>query len=363
MSTPDPVRVALIGCGNIAGPYADDLVTYPEITLAGVADLDAARATTFAAEHETQAYPSVDALLADPAVELVVNLTTHHAHYPVTAQCLQAGKHVYSEKPLALTTAEAAELVALARERGLRLACSPFTLIGEAQQTAWRLLRDGRLGTVRVAFAEVNWGRIESWHPAPEAFYDVGALFDVGVYPLGILTGIFGPARRVTAYGAVLHPDRVTKEGVPFHVTTPDFVVAAIEFQAGPLVRLTTDFYVANESTRQTGIEFHGDRGSLHLESWGSFRSPLWFAPFGQPLEPAPLVREPYPGIPWGRGVWETATALRAGRPHRFSGEQAAHITEILCAVAEAVRTGAPVAITSDFPAPVPMEWATAGSA
>jgi predicted dehydrogenase len=213
-----------------------------------------------------------------------------------------------------------------------------------------------------VAFAEVNWGRIESWHPAPEAFYTVGALFDVGVSPLGILTGIFGPARRVTAYGTVLHPDRVTKEGVPFHVTTPDFIVAALEFQAGPVVRLTTDFYVSNETTRQTGIEFHGDLGSLYLESWSGFRSPVSFAPFGEPFAPVPLVREPYPGIPWGRGVWETATALRAGRPHRFTGEQAAHITEILGAVAESARTAAPVAITSTFPPPAPMEWAVASS-
>jgi predicted dehydrogenase len=358
MNTPAPVRVALVGCGNIAGPYAEDIVTYPELALVGVADQDAARAATFAAEHGTRAYSSVDALLADPQVELVVNLTTHHAHYSVTRQCLQAGKHVYSEKPLALTYAEAAGLVALAAARGLRLACSPFTIMGEAQQTAWRWLREGRLGQVRVVFAEVNWGRIEEWHPAPAAFYDVGPLFDVGVYPLAILTAIFGPARRVAAYGTVLHPDRVTKEGVPFRVTTPDFMVAVLEFRTGPVVRLTSDFYVAQTSTRQTGIEFHGDLGSLHLESWLGFDSPVWFAPFGQPFAPVPLVRDPSPGIPWGRGVWDTATALRAGRPHRLTGEQAAHITEILGAVAESARAGAPVALTSDFPPPTPLEWA-----
>ena len=109
-------------------------------------------------------------------------------------------------------------------------------------------------------YAEVNWGRIASWHPDPGPFYDVGALWDVGVYPLTMLTAIFGPARRVFAYGDVIHPDRVTEEGRKFHIDTPDFVVALVELENGPLVRLTTNFYVAIQ-TKQSGLEFHGDEG------------------------------------------------------------------------------------------------------
>src|SRR6185295_17646095 len=136
--------------------------------------------------------------------DIVINLTVHHAHYQVTKRALEAGKHVYSEKPLALTSSEARELVTLAASRGLRLGCSPSTFLGEAQQTAATVIRSGRLGPVRAVYAEVNWGRIETWHPAPAPFYDVGVLVDVGVYPLTLLTAFLGPARRVQASGGLL---------------------------------------------------------------------------------------------------------------------------------------------------------------
>jgi predicted dehydrogenase len=352
------VNVAIIGCGNIAGPYADDLRHYQEVSLLGVADIDQARAESFAENHGTRAYPNVEALLSDPAVDLVVNLTVQHAHKPVTTEILKAGKHVWSEKPLAMTYEDAGGLLDLARERGLRIGGSPFTLMGEAQQTAWKWLREGQLGTVRAVFAEVNWGRIEAWHPEPHSFYQAGPLFDVGVYPLTIITAIYGPARRVSAYGRILYPNRLTKGGEPFHVSEMDYVVASIELEGGPVVRLTSDFYVSNGSTRQTGIEFHGDEGSLHLAGWHIFNSKVLFAPWDKPLEEVPLVRQPSKGVPWGKGVWEMACAMLEGRPHRFTGEHGAHITEILCAATESAKTGRPVEVRSSFTPPAPMEWA-----
>jgi predicted dehydrogenase len=151
-------------------------------------------------------YPSLEAILADEEVDLVINLTIHSAHVEVITTCLHVGKHVYSEKPMTLTSEEAWKLVALAEEKGCRLGSAPITILGEGQQTAWKVIRDGLLGTVRAAYAEVNWGRIESWHPTPGPFYEVGLLFDVAVYPLTLLTTIFGPARSVTAFGKVLYP-------------------------------------------------------------------------------------------------------------------------------------------------------------
>lgn len=353
----EKLGVAIIGCGNIAGPYARDLAAYPQINLVGFSDLDYPRAEALAEQYHGRAYRSIDEMLADEAVELVVNLTIHHAHTEVVTRCLEAGKHVHSEKPLSLTYEEAAGLVQLAKEKGLRLGCSPFTFMGEAQQTAWKLINEGRLGPVRVVYAEVNHGRIESWHPAPGPFYQVGALFDVGVYPLTILTAMFGPARKVLAYGRVLYPDRVTKEGVAFHIDTPDFVVAAIELQNGTLVRLTTNFYVSGK-TKQRGIEFHGDLASLHLSSWQVFDATVEYAQFGQSYEPVSLVKEPYHGTEWGRAVLDMAAAIRQNRPHRATGEQAAHVVEILCAIAKSVETGRPVELQSDFLAPTMMEWA-----
>jgi predicted dehydrogenase len=351
------MRVALIGCGNIAGPYAQDLKTYAEIELVGAADIDAARASIFAAQHGIHAYKSVEALLADPSVSLVVNLTSHFAHKDVTTRALNAGKHVYSEKPLALTYTEAHELVNLADRLGLRLGCSPFTLMGEAQQTAWKLIREGKLGTVRAVFAEVNWGRIESWHPAPVPFYEVGAMFDVGVYPLTILVAMFGPARRVTSYGQLLYPQRVTKEGQPFEIRTPDFIVTMLELAGGTVARLTTDFYVGHH-TKQVGIEFHGDAASLYLESWFMPSSKIEFAEFGGSYSTVPLQAEPPEGVRWGLGIADMVRMMASGRPHRFTGEMAAHIVDILESSRRSMETERPVTLQSGFTPPEPLDWA-----
>lgn len=353
--------VAIVGCGNIADPYAENLASYPQTELIGVTDLDLRRAEALAKKCGCKVYPSLEALLADPAVQVVVNLTIHHAHRAVTGQCLAAGKHVHSEKPLALTYQEAQELVELARQKGLRLGCSPYTYMGEGQQTAWKVIRQGRLGTVRVVYAEVNWGRPEIWHPGPAPFYQVGALYDVAVYPLTLLTTIFGPARRAWAYGTVLHPHRMTKEGIPFDIETPDFVVAMVELQNGPLIRLTSDFYVSRRSSKQDGLEFHGDIGSLYLSTWHEFDAVVEFAEFNQPFTPVPLLKAPYRGkrggVEWGRAVQDMAEAISQGRPHRATGEQAAHVVEILEAISQSMARQEPVQIYSDFIPPTPMEW------
>jgi predicted dehydrogenase len=218
-------------------------------------------------------------------------------------------------------------------------------------------MREGRLGEVRLAYAEVNWGRIESWHPAPQSFYAVGPLYDVGVYPLTILTAIFGPVQRVTAYGKVLYPDRKTKTGDPFSVTTPDFAVSLLDMASGAAVRLTTNFYVGHHN-KQTGIEFHGDEASLYLSNWHSFDAPVQFSMFGENYEDVPHLREPSKGTPWGRGVWEMATAILEDRPHRFTGAQAAHVVEVLDAATRSMTEGCPVEVTSTFTPPEPMAWA-----
>jgi len=354
-----PLGVALVGCGNIAGAYARDLRSYGHVRLVGAFDLDHAKAEAFGREHELAIYETLDQLLADPAVDIAVNLTIHHAHFDVSRRCLQAGKHVYSEKPMAMSFAEANELVELARTSGLRLGCSPFTYMGEAQQTAWHAIRAGRLGRVRLAYAEVNWGRIESWHPAPASFYDVGPLFDVGVYPLTMLTAIFGPVRRVWSYGTTLYPERTNLAGEPFRIGAPDFGVAMLEHADGTVTRLTFNFYVGHHS-KQKGIEFHGDVGSLHIDSWQDFRAPVSYAQFGGAYEPVAPLREPAPDTPtpWARGVAEMAAAMLAGRPHRASGEHAAHVVEILGATTESMQHGRPVAVESSFEPPAPMEWA-----
>ena len=363
VGSPRPLGVGIVGCGNIAGPYARSLAAHGEVALVAVTDVDAARASAFAAEHGCRAHESLAALLADPEVELIVNLTVHHAHYAVTRQCLEAGKHVYSEKPMALESHEARELVELADRHGLRLACSPSTFLGEAQQTVGAIIRTGELGTVRVVYADVNWGRIESWHPAPIPFYDVGVLVDVGVYPLTIATAFLGPAVAIEARGWDLLPDRVTTTGEPFRIGSPDLIIAAVELAGGAVVRLTGSFY-AGRPTRQQGLmEFHGDAGSLALSSFQDFDATVERGPAGGSYEIVPPVREAYRGIAWGRGVADLARAIAEGRRQRVTGEHAAHVVDILSAARQSMRERRRIAIESDFIQPALVDWAERSSA
>jgi predicted dehydrogenase len=355
----DSLGIGIIGTGNIAGAYATDSLTHPQLRLVAATDLDRERARAFADEHGCRVHETVDDLLADPEIDIVVNLTVHHAHYEVSRRALEAGKHVYSEKPLALEPSEARHLLELAAGKGVRLGCSPATFLGEAQQTAAAALRSGRFGEIRAVYAEVNHGRIEVWHPAPVAFYDVGVMVDVGVYPLTLVTAMLGPARRVRAWSWELLPERRTLAGEPYRIGSPDLIVAGVELESGAVLRLTTSFYVGRPARQTSSIEFHGDLGSLSLGSFQAFDAAVEAGPFRGELEPVPFVREPYPGTAWSRGVAEMAEAILEDRPHRATGEQAAHIVDILAAVAESrAHDGRSVAVSSTFPRPELMDWA-----
>jgi predicted dehydrogenase len=333
--------VALVGAGDIAERYAADVPRRPSLRLLGVTDLDQARANRLAAAHGVRTYPSLDDLLADEEVAIVVNLTSHRAHVPVTRAALDAGRHVFSEKPLAIDPGDAHALLATARERGVTLGAAPSVLLGEMAATAREWISSGRLGAVRLAYADVNWGRIETWHDSPEGFYDVGPLYDVGVYPLTLLTGLLGPARRVTATGGRLLAERRTKAGRTFRIGAPDAVIAAIELESGALVRLTADFYVADPA-RQRGVELHGDEGSLWLSNWFRFRGSVEAAvPWGAPYAEVPLVREPPDDMPWAAGAEELARSVIEDRPMRAAGgEHAVHVVDVLGAIMTSIEEG-----------------------
>jgi predicted dehydrogenase len=352
------VKVSIVGCGSIAERYAECIGAHEPLTLVGVTDAIPERAAALAAAFDVRQYRSLGELLADETVDLVVNLTVPEAHAPVTAAALEAGKHVHSEKPIALRHDEALELVELARLVDRRLSSSPATLLGEAQQTAWKLVRDGAIGDVRVAYADANWGRIESWHPSPQALYAVGPLVDVGVYPLTILTAMFGPVRRASSYGTMVEPERVTLSGDTFALSAPDFIVSVLELER-VVARLTTTFWVRHG--RQRGMEFHGADGkSLHLTSFQEFNAGVELtSDGGETYESVPLLREPYPGTDWARQLVELAEAIDEARPHRASAEQAAHVVEVVEAIARSQAEGGSVEVRSSFEPPPPLDWAT----
>ncbi|TAL34449.1 MAG: Gfo/Idh/MocA family oxidoreductase [Spirochaetes bacterium] len=355
-----PVRVGIIGYGDIAGPYMQTLEPYRsrQIELVGVAGRTPDKCAAFAKQHDLRAYGSIPELLADKGVELVLDLTAQNAHTEVVSLCLDAGKNVYCEKPIAFNYREAAELTAKAKKAGLRLGSAPSSFLGEAQQTAAKQIREGRLGTVRLVYAEINHHRIETWHPSAPLFYACGPLFDMGPYALVLLASIFGPVRSVTGWGRIILGERHTKDGTPFRLEKPDFVVALLEFASGPVARLTVNYYTDWMKKEGELVEFHGDKGSLYLAHVSIFSAGVEYADFGKPYEPVPFVKEPFKGIEWGRGLIDMAEAMRGDRPHRATGEQAAHIIEVLEAIEESVRIERSVAVSSTFSPPAPMEWA-----
>jgi predicted dehydrogenase len=359
-----PLRAAIIGCGNISAGYARSLKTRPEkVTLLGATDVDPARAKAFVEAHGGTVYPDLTAVLNDPQVEAIINLTSHHAHASVTCAALEAGKHVHSEKPLAGTLEDGRRCVELAERAGLRLSCSPFTFMGEAQQTLLRAKNDGLIGKVLVAYSEMNWGRIESWHPNPEGFYQPGSgpLLDVGVYALTVLTTILGPVRRVTGSASIVLPQRTIARGPDagkrFTLTTPDQVVGGLEFEEGALGRLTASFVVRG-SRQASGTELHGETGSLFLSSNHDFNGRVErFSNETTEWTPVPYVTEPYQGVEWGRAVFELADSLRTGAVQHCTGQQALHVLETCLGILQSAAEGHPVVIQSRFTPPPPLAF------
>ena len=354
----EPLRVGIVGCGSISQGYGNSLQTRPDgVRIMGAFDLDAERAEAFAHTYGARAYESFEALLSDDEVEAVVNLTAHSAHAAVSGAALDAGKHVHSEKPLAGTREDGQWLLRLAQEKGVRLSCSPFTFLGEAQQTAWKAIRDGAIGKVLMAYADMNWGRIEHWHPEPSGFYqkDSSALLDLGVYALTLLTTILGPVRCVLGDAAILLPTRTVcrgaRAGTTFQVTGPDQVTGLLDFEGGARARVTASFL---GYSRQDGAEFHGETASLHLTSAHDFNGAVELRKPDENWQPVPHVAEPFPGVEWGRAIFELAESLRVGVPQHCTGEQAHHVLDVCLSILESAEQRVPVDVTSRFAPPPP---------
>jgi predicted dehydrogenase len=346
-----PIRAVIVGCGNIATRYAQQAGEYPQaVELVGFYDILPERAEAFAKQHGGKAYDSLDAVLADDAVDLVVNLTIHHVHYETTSRMLEAGKHVYSEKPLSLSAEEAFDLVRIAERQGVTLAGAPMNFLGDAHQKTWQLIRDNAIGKPRLIYAEVNHGRIETWHPNPEPFYDVGPLWDVGVYPLTFLTTVLGPVTRViAAHQTVVYPHRTTLEGRDFTITSPELTMAIFEI-GDAVVRLTTNFFVHRSNSHQKGrIELHGETGSVVLGNFQDNNATVEHSAFGEPLQGDAWPEDTPEQQQFGRGLKEVCVALQEGRRPRITGKQAAHVVDVLDTIAKVAKSHTPTEITSTF--------------
>lgn len=355
------MKVAVVGCGVIAQQYARDIQSHEQLELVAATDLRPERARRFAEAHACTPYNHLDALLAESETELVVNLTIHAAHATVTRACLAAGKHVYSEKPLALRCDEAHGLVALARAQGVHLSCAPANLAGDAQQVAWRLLREGRLGEVRMVYADCHIGRVTQWNANPQPFLEVGPLFDGAVYPLTVLTAYFGPVTWIRAAHSMLllaehsHGDR------RLTTQTPDHTFAILEFANGTVARLTASMYVPYQTTHFNSLEFHGDAGSLYLRNCGELGPPsrkpgLLFARVGKDYLPVPMPHRPTPRH-YASALADMAEAVRSEHSPDTSSGQAAHLVEVINAITVCAAERMPVPVQSRFLPPQPLAW------
>ncbi len=331
-----------VGAGDIAAAYAADLAE-STLSLAGVCDLDAERADALATDHDARSFTDLDAALDAVDAPVVVNLTSHAAHASITETALAAGRHVYSEKPLALDAETAEELVAMAERRDLALGCAPAAVDGPTQQRARRHLREGRLGEIQLATATAHVGRVTDWHDRPDSFLSIGPLYDGGVYPLALLVSWFGPVERVRVADSLdCWPDSESQqpEGA-------SHVEATLSLQAGLTVRLTASFYVPHRSREFYGLELHGDSGSLYLDNTGRMEpasTAVQYGGLGRSYTTVPPQSPPRPRR-YLDAVADLARSVDAGAPARASGRRGAHIVAVCNAIERAATEGGPVEV------------------
>jgi predicted dehydrogenase len=349
-----PVGVGIIGAGTISDTYLTNLTGFPDVQVQAVADLDVERAADQAAKHGVPRSGTVAELLADPAVELVVNLTIPAAHVEVGLAALEAGKHVWSEKPLALDRQNARKLLDRAGERGLRVACAPDTVLGAGLQTARRAVDVGRIGEPRTALALFQTPGPESWHPAPEFLFQAGGgpLLDMGPYYLTGLVQLLGPIRKVTGAGGQARETRVIgsgpRAGTEFAVTVPTTVTALVEFARGGSAQVVLSF---DSALRRAGfLEVTGTLGTAVLPDPNRFDGPTLLHLLDQ-SEPEELAPQGHTASR-GTGALELARAIRAGVPERASGELAYHVLDAMLAIEESIIRGRSVDVTSTVEVP-----------
>ena len=351
------VGVGIAGCGDVTNLYVDGLMRHPSLKVVACADLDLDRAEALARRLGVDAvYDSVDGLVHDSNVEIVLNLTPPTAHVAVTTASLRAGKHVYSEKPLATDLVEARDLVALATRSKLRLGCAPDTVLSVPIQACRRAIADGRIGEPKAAVAFFTCHGYEAFHPAPGFFYARGGgpLLDIGPYYVSTIVTLLGSVVRVTGLTRRSGDRRVTEDGRSIAVEVPTHASATLETESGALVTVMFSWDVW--ASGLPFMEVYGSEGSLSVPNPDDFDGVprIRLASPADLTEPYPLAdSRSWPQLPVGTdatlgrglGLAEMADAIVRERPHRASGELALHVLEVLLAIEESSRCGAAVTV------------------
>ncbi len=359
MITPHPVGVGIVGAGYISTIYLRNLTTrFDNVRVVGLADLMMDRAREQAATFGVEAM-TVDELLDHPEIELVVNLTIPAAHAEVGMQAIEAGKSIYTEKPLATTPGDARKLLTMAADRGVRVGAAPDTFLGGGLQTVRALLDEGVIGRPVAATGMMLTAGHERWHPNPDFYYQPGGgpLWDMGPYYLTALLALLGPVTRVVATASTSFATRTIQSGprageiVP--VDTPTHIMTLLDFAGGARGSLTTSFDV--HDTNGSTLVLYGSEGTLRLPDPNTFGGPIERLAPGADTWESIEPRYPFTDNSRGLGVSDMARVLREGGPHRASGEMAAHVVDIMAAALTSSDEGRHILISSSFDRPAPL--------
>lgn len=355
--------VGVIGCGNISPIYLQNLQSYAGTEVVAVADLDEAKASARASEFGVQKPCSVDELLSDPSVEIVLNLTVPKAHFEIAMYAVESGKHVYNEKPLTVSWEQGKTLVAAAKDEDVLIGCAPDTFMGAGIQTCRELIDKGSIGVPVGVQAFMMCPGHESWHPDPSFYYETGGgpLFDMGPYYLTAMVALLGPVRRVSGSAATSFPTRTVtsepKRGLMIEVETPTHLSTVLDFANGAVGQITTSFDVAAHTLPH--IEVYGSEGTLQVPDPNGFGGVprLWTKQTGQWQDVA--LTRPYQENSRGVGVLDMALATISGRPHRATGDLALHVLEIMHAAHWSSDEGRHIQLTTTVGRPEPMLMGT----
>lgn len=331
----DKVKIGIVGCGNISSIYFHNLThTFANTEIYACADLDPEKAKQAAETYSISHIMSTDALLACDEISIVVNLTTPKDHYSICKQALEAGKHVYVEKPLSLSLEQGTALVRLAEENGLFLGSAPDTFLGAGLQLCRKLIEEGYIGEPVAATAFMVCHGHESWHPNPEFYYQAGGgpMFDMGPYYLTALVSLLGPAKTVCGMTRTTFPTRtITSEkkfGKVIDVEVPTHVAGTIQFQNGAIATMITSFDVWSSTLPR--IEIYGSLGTLIAPDPNEFGGTVLMKPAGADSFMEIPQLHPYADNSRGIGVADIASCIMNGETPRANGTMANHVLEIM---------------------------------
>ncbi|MCM3595482.1 Gfo/Idh/MocA family oxidoreductase [Metabacillus idriensis] len=352
------INIGLIGCGVISDIYLKNCSHFEHLTIIAVADLDRGRAEEKSKEHGIPFVLSVDELINHEDVDIVLNLTPPGGHYALCLQALNAGKHVYVEKPLSISLQEGKELLAAAKKNGLLIGAAPDTFLGAGLQTCRALIENGAIGQPVAATAFMLKSGPEHWHPDPAFFYQVGGgpMYDMGPYYLTAFISLMGSVKRVSASSGFPFLERtiMTGEnaGKKIPVQTPTHISGTVEFESGAIGTIITSFDV--QATQTPFIEIYGTEGSISVPDPNTFAGPVKLnhrKGTDQWVEQE-LVSDAVENLR-GLGIEDMADAILNRRQHHATGDLAYHVLEIMHGFHESASLGKHYEIQSSYSSPV----------